>query len=535
MTEMKHNNRIFNKKTYLLVIVLLFIGGYYACVEVKSDYTENQSKFNEKYRPQFHFTPPSQWMNDPNGMVYYEGEYHLFYQHYPDKNVWGPMHWGHAVSNDLVHWKHLPIALYPDSLGYIFSGSAVIDWKNTSGLGTDKNPPMVAMYTYHDIRGEYAGRDDFQTQGIAYSLDKGRSWTKYDNNPVINNPGIRDFRDPKVSWNEELQKWIMVLAAKDKVVFYSSPDLKDWGLESDFGTNYGAHGGVWECPELIQFNVEGTNETVWVLLVSINPGGPHGGSSTQYFVGNFDGKNFTTDQTETLWLDHGKDNYAGVTWSDIPKNDGRKLFIGWMSNWSYAEVVPTMNWRSAMTIPRELKIHKDEDRFILKSAPVKELECLRKKELTFNETTISRELPLEIEDIKLSCSEMYFQIQLNNDIDSDFLDEFGIVLRNIQGEVFEIGFLPEKKKLFVDRTKAGIKAFSDDFAGKYYTEYDFNKTIDVRLFVDESSVEVFIDNGRAVMTNIIFPTIPYNKVKLYSNSGSIELKKAKVWDLGSIW
>ncbi len=532
---MRQNKKIFKRRTLLLAVVLLIFSGYYACVEVKSDNKEDQKERTEKFRPQYHFSPPQQWMNDPNGMVYYDGEYHLFYQHYPDSNVWGPMHWGHAISTDMVNWKHMPIALYPDSLGYIFSGSAVIDWKNTSGLGTDENPPMVAMYTYHNIKGEYSGRNDFQTQGIAYSLDKGRSWIKYEKNPVINNPGIRDFRDPKVAWNTDLQKWIMVLAAKDKVMFYSSPDLIDWELVSDFGTNHGAHGGVWECPEIIEFNVEGTNETAWVLLVSINPGGPHGGSATQYFVGDFDGKSFTTNQTETLWLDHGRDNYAGVTWSDIPEEDGRKLFIGWMSNWSYAQVVPTMKWRSAMTIPRELKLQKFDKRYILKSIPVSELEVLRKKEITFSKLIVSDKLLLETEDIKLNCSEMNFKIRLRNAPNADIPDEFGLVLRNNQGEEFKIGFLPEKKKVFIDRTNAGIKAFSEDFAGKYYTDYEIKNRIDLRIFVDESSVEVFVDNGKAVMTNIVFPTIPYNKVELYSNGGVIELKEAKVWGVGSIW
>ncbi len=294
----------------------------------------------EQHRPHFHFTPESMWMNDPNGMVYYEGEYHLFYQHHPDDVVWGPMHWGHAVSTDLVHWEHLPIALYPDEYGYIFSGSAVVDWKNTSGFGSKHNPPLIAIFTYHDVDGEQAGNNDYQTQGIAYSIDKGRSWTKYENNPVLPNPGIKDFRDPKVIWYEPDQKWIMTLAAHDNVRFYSSPNLKDWIFESEFGKGIGAHGGVWECPDLFPMELDGTQK--WVLLVSLNDGGPNGGSGTQYFIGDFDGKTFINDNSKNqiLWLDYGRDNYAGVTWSDIPDEDGRRIFMGWMSNWSYAEVVP---------------------------------------------------------------------------------------------------------------------------------------------------------------------------------------------------
>jgi fructan beta-fructosidase len=303
-----------------------------ACQQNRSSENSSGMAVYETYRPQYHFTPQTGWMNDPNGMVYYEGEYHLFYQHYPDSTVWGPMHWGHAVSQDLIHWQHLPVALYPDKLGYIFSGSAVVDWNNTSGLGTAEAPPMVAIYTYHDPGGERQGRIDFQTQGIAYSVDKGRTWTKYEKNPVLPNPGIRDFRDPKVSWNEVSKQWVMTLAVKDHIEFYGSPDLKKWSKLSEFGNTIGAHGGVWECPDLFSLK-DGEGNSKWVLFVSINPGGPQGGSATQYFIGNFDGKNFMPQDTLARWIDYGADNYAGVTWSDIPASDGRRLFIGWMSNW----------------------------------------------------------------------------------------------------------------------------------------------------------------------------------------------------------
>lgn len=309
-------------------------------------------------------------------MVFYEDEYHLFYQYYPDSTVWGPMHWGHAVSSNMVNWEHLPVALFPDSLGYIFSGSAVVDWNNSSGFGTAENSPLIAIYTYHNTERAQLGKNDFQYQAIAYSLDRGRSWTKYQKNPVLPNPGIRDFRDPKVNWNKEIQKWVMVLAANDRVKFYSSENLKEWVFESDFGMEIGAHGGVWEWPDLFQINKEGSNQMEWVLLVSINSGGPNGGSATQYFVGDFDGKEFKTNQTETLWLDYGRDNYAGVAWSDIPEEDGRKLFLGWMNNWSYAQLVPTIEWRGAMTLPRELILKNTDHGYRIYSLPVKELEQL---------------------------------------------------------------------------------------------------------------------------------------------------------------
>ena len=264
-----------------------------------------------RYRPLLHFTPKANWMNDPNGMVYYKGTYHLFYQYYPDGNVWGPMHWGHATSTNLVKWKHQPVALYPDSLGMIFSGSAVVDKNNTSGFGTVAKPPLVAIFTQHNEAARLKGAKDFQNQSIAYSLDEGKTWIKYANNPVLRSPGLFDFRDPKVSWNTAANKWIMTLAVFDRVHFYSSPDLKNWTKESEFGENAEAHGGVWECPDLFPMKHEG--KEIWVLLVSMNPGGPNSGSATQYFIGDFDGKTFHPYSTETKWIDYGPDNYAGVT------------------------------------------------------------------------------------------------------------------------------------------------------------------------------------------------------------------------------
>ncbi|MEL6917014.1 MAG: glycoside hydrolase family 32 protein, partial [Bacteroidota bacterium] len=277
--------------------------------------------YKEAYRPQYHFSPQEKWMNDPNGLVYNQGCYHLFYQYYPDDIVWGPMHWGHAVSTDMVHWKHKPIALFPDRNGYIFSGSAVLDSANTSGLGTLDNAPLVAIFTYHDMAGEEAGRKDYQTQGIAFSLDNGDTWTKYKGNPVIGNDGMKDFRDPKVFWDDANDQWVMLLVAGDHLQIWNSDNLIDWQKRSEFGKKQGAHGGVWECPDLFPLKVKGTNEEKWVLLISINPGAPNGGSGTQYFIGDFDGETFTSDQKENRWLDWGTDNYAGVTYNNVPNNE----------------------------------------------------------------------------------------------------------------------------------------------------------------------------------------------------------------------
>ena len=308
---------------------------------------------------------------------------------------------------DLVHWTHLPIALYPDSLGYIFSGSAVVDTDNTTGFGTGDIPPMIAIFTYHNSELEKSGSDTFQSQGIAYSIDKGRTWTKYSGNPVLPNPGKRDFRDPKVFWHAETGKWIMILAVHDRVNLYSSADLKSWSFESEFGVDAGAHGGVWECPDLFPLKVEGSADTKWVMLVSINPGGPNGGSATQYFTGKFDGNKFIPDNNTSKWIDWGTDNYAGVTWSGIPETDGRRLFLGWMSNWNYATVVPTTVWRSAMTIPRELTLSYENGNYILVSIPVSELKILRNnsKTLINGDKNFSGELDIALDSLKLTQCE----------------------------------------------------------------------------------------------------------------------------------
>ncbi len=323
-------------------------------------------------------------MNDPNGLVYYAGTWHLFYQYYPDSTVWGPMHWGHATSRDLVQWEPQPVALAPDSLGYIFSGSAVVDSTNSSGLGSAGNPPLVAMFTYHDMAAEKAGSRRVESQAIAFSLDSGRTWQKYAGNPVIPNPGdVKDFRDPKLVRDAARDRWIVTLAVGDHAEFWGSRDLKSWTKLSAFGAGVGNHGGVWECPDFRPMRVEGSGETKWVLIQNINPGHPNGGSGTQYFVGDFDGTTFTLDPRfaadvrdgRGVWLDEGRDDYAGVTWANAP--NGRVVFLGWMSNWSYAQQVPTARWRSAMTVPRELSLQLTPRGYRIASRPVKELEALR--------------------------------------------------------------------------------------------------------------------------------------------------------------
>ncbi|MEK7255472.1 MAG: glycoside hydrolase family 32 protein [Bacteroidota bacterium] len=534
-------------KLHTLLFLALACALFSACngdaTTVKSEVgaPASQAAYSEKHRPQFHFSPPQKWTNDPNGMVFFEGEYHLFYQHYPDSTVWGSMHWGHAVSKDLAHWENLPIAIYPDSLGYIFSGSAVVDWKNTSGFGVNGQPPLVAMYTYHDMKGEKSGRNDYQSQAIAFSNDKGRTWTKFEGNPVMPNPGnVRDIRDPKLVWDEQRNQWVVTLAVGDHMEFWASPDLKKWSKLSDFGKNLGAHGGVWECPDLFRIAVEGTSEKKWALIVNLNPGQPNGGSGTQYFIGNFDGKNFTPDPAflpfvkdgKGVWLDGGKDNYAGVTWSDAP--GGRRLLIGWMSNWQYANKVPTEAWRNAMTLPWSLTLKKTEAGYRLFAQPVKELEALRTASHELASSAIASELDLTSQ-FKLPSA--LLEIELEFALPTDQKGSFGVALSNPKGETYRIGFDAASNQFFSDRTKAGEASFSVDFAPKtsVVARSAKFKTVRLHLFFDVASAELFADGGANVMTEIFFPSEDFNTVKIFAEGGKAELLGGKVYQLKSIW
>jgi len=653
------------------------------------------SEYQEQYRPQIHFSPLSHWMNDPNGMVYYQGEYHLFYQYHPESTVWGPMHWGHAISKDLVHWEELPIALYPDEFGTIFSGSAVIDWKNTSGLGTADNPPMVAIFTYHDAEAEKTGAIDYQTQGLAYSLDKGRTWKKYANNPVMLNPGIRDFRDPKVSWNSKTNKWIMVLAEGQQIGFYSSDNLLNWTFESYFGDGWGNHSGVWECPDLISLQVDDSGKRKDVLIVSIGSGGPNGGSATQYFIGDFDGKNYVLDPTfeqaltqtpavfpegevyddfenglekwqstgeafasaptrghypnqpplngyvgdylinsfsngdeavgsliskpfviskdfinfyigggqhldkvgmqllvddvvvrsatginseqiryagwdvneyigktarikivdsesggwghtyidqivfsdqlatnriePAVWLDSGTDNYAGVTFSDMPNTDGRSILMGWMSNWQYANKVPTKSFRSAMTIPRTLSLKTTSEGLRLVSVPVKEVKAA--------EQVIDELGPFMGQNKYLlnppSQSENAFRVRFAlSDIAQQKIE---IELFNGTGDKVTIALDTINDSLTLDRTKSGDASFDEGFAGVQYASFNSLRDKDtVDIIVDQSSIEVFVNEGESVMTALVFPQSILQGVAL-SSSESFNVTDATIAKFSTVW
>ncbi len=463
---------------------------------------KKQSNNLENYRPAYHFSPKKGWMNDPNGLVYLDGEYHLFFQHNPHKPVWGPMHWGHAISTDLIHWKEQPIALFPDSLGTIFSGSAVIDKDNTAGFGKDA---LVAIYTNHSHEIEDKKTGLHQTQSIAYSLDKGKTWTKYKGNPVIANPGIWDFRDPKVLWHKESGQWVMALATKQSITFYGSKDLKAWSRLSEFGAGIGAHGGVWECPDLIRFNTSEGEK--WVLLVSINPGGPNTGSATQYFVGAFDGHMFTTDQKDTRWMDYGPDNYAGVTFSNT---GDRNLLIGWMSNWEYANQVPTSTWRSGNTIVRELGLAKDGGGWILTSKPVSELSSSSKSVLKPKQIKVNKTVDLSESIAKLGNT-------FDGSFALDKLVEFKVELSNDDGDRLVFGFDKKKNEYYIDRSKAGETNFSDKFFLRPVAPRLAMATgSDVRFLLDRNSIELFADKGKVNMSALFFVKKPFTKLVVQS-------------------
>ncbi len=468
----------------------------------------------EKYRPEYHFSPAYGWMNDPNGMVYLDGEYHLFYQHNPYGSMWGNMHWGHAVSRDLVSWQHMPVAIAPDSLGTVFSGSAVIDKENVSGFG--KNA-IVAFYTS-------AGRR--QSQSIAYSTDNGRTFTKYDKNPVVT-ADIPDFRDPKVFYHEPSQKWIMVVASGQEVRFFTSSNLKDWDFSGAFGEGYGSHGGVWECPDLIELPVDGNADNKkWVLILNINPGCIFGGSATQYFIGEFDGKTFLCDsKPETVkWMDWGKDHYAAVTFSNT---GDRKIAMAWMSNWQYANEVPTRQFRSSNSIPRELSLYTQGGETYLASVPVQEIETLRSGKKEFP-GFVDQRGDYNIDKL-LDDNQGAYEIVLT--IKNKTATVFGFKLYNEQGEQVDFCYNLLEKKFSMDRTKSGLSDFSKDFSAVTFAPIEKQDGYTLRIFVDKSSVECFDGNGKFVMTNLVFPSEPYNRLNFYAKGGVYEIESIAVYSL----
>ncbi len=647
-----------------------------------------QELYREPYRPQFHFTPERNWMNDPNGMVFFDGEWHLFYQYNPQGNMWGHMSWGHAVSRDLVRWKHLPLALAEENGVMIFSGSAVVDWKNTSGLGKTGGPngaPLVAIFTGH-----YTERP-LQNQQIAFSNDRGRTWTKFSGNPVLD-VKMADFRDPKVMWHEASSRWVMTvaLAAEKKVHFYASPDLKTWKYVGEFGPT-GSTDGLWEYPDLYPLPVEGGG-TKWVLIVNVNPGGPAGGSGCQYFVGDFDGAKFTADplpparaefvpaakvladfedgygdwqvegeafgdkpaagtlpnqqpvtgfrgrglansyrngdgsqgtltsppfevtagqislliggggHAETrvdlrvdgkvvrtakgrererltwqswdvrdlrgkradiqvvdqhsggwghinldhviladeparpadgsaLWADYGADFYAGVSWSDVPKSDGRRVWLGWMSNWQYAGDVPTSPWRSAMSIPRELHLVKTDEGICLLQTPVKELQSLRGEPRRFGGGSVAQANAWIRKESLLSGP-----LELIVELAADSEGPQGVKLFVGKDEATVVGVDRQRGQVYIDRTRSGNVKFHPKFANVQMAPLAArDKPISLHLFIDSCSVEVFVNDGEQVLTVLTFPSSESRGLELFGSPDEATISSLEVWPLESSW
>ncbi len=656
--------------------------------------TAPAATYKEPFRPQFHFTPATNWMNDPNGMVFYDGEYHLFYQYNPFGDKWGHMSWGHAVSPDLVHWEHLPVALYEENGVMIFSGSAVVDWKNTSGFGENGKPPMVAIYTGH-----YTGKP-LQNQQIAYSNDRGRTWTKYSGNPVLD-IGAKDFRDPKVMWHEPTKKWVMTVCMPTdrQVRFYGSPNLKDWTLLSEFGPA-GAVKGIWECPDLFPLKVEGSRQSKWVLIVNIGGDAVAGGSGCQYFVGEFDGSRFfmepsksdfgkgwveatplefkliaefdgddyggwvstgdafgkapargtlpdqqavsghrgaglvntylggdastgtltspefkieadhlnfligggnhpdqtgmalligeqavrtaTGRDTETLdwqswdvrelrgrtakiqifdrhtggwghinvdqivladtparpvgepalWVDYAKDFYAAVSWSDVPKRDGRRLWLGWMSNWQYANDVPTSPWRSAMSIPRSLTLRNVDGHWRLVQSPVKELEKLRERRHRHRARNLAGRLVLNG-----AAGALTDRYELAGEFRPSTDAVFSLDFRNSATETTTLRIDVAKGELTLDRTKSGVVDFHREFPTISRAPIRLNDDgqLALQVFVDTSSIEIFANEGETVLTSLILPKPESRGVELNVERGVLNRVDIDTWNLKSTW
>ncbi len=482
------------------------------------DTTDRETRF----RPIFHHAPVYGWMNDPNGMFYKDGVWHLYYQYNPYGSKWQNMTWAHSSSDDLVHWNYEPIAIRPDGLGAVFSGSCAIDHNNTAGFGNDA---VVALFTS-------AGTS--QMQSLAASHDNGTSFTRFAANPVITLES--EARDPNMFWNPETKEWNMVLAhALDhEMLFFTSPDLKTWTLQSSFGKGIGAQDGVWECPDLFEVAVDGTDTKKWVLICNLNPGGLFGGSGIQYFVGDWDGKTFTVDndvdgKVDTKWLDYGKDNYALVSWSDAPT--GRRTAIGWMSNWQYAAEVPTMQFRSANTLPREIALFTAPDGNIYaSSAPSPELITLRDR------------LAASASKVTLGAKARIYTLPAANDgvceIVADFdaasAETFSLVLANKAGDNVVMTYNKADRTLSFDRRKSGIVDFSESFpAVTTAPTFEKDGRISLRIFVDRSSIEVFGNDGRFVMTNLVFPTEPYSTLAVSAEGGKAKMNSLKIYSLST--
>jgi len=469
-------------------------------------------------RPHYHFTPAANWINDPNGLVHYQGEYHLFYQHHPENITWGPMHWGHAVCRDLVNWQHLPIALFPDENGVIFSGSAVIDWENTASFG---RAAMVAIFTHN--------QNGHQSQSLAYSLDAGRTWRKYSGNPVLPSAdGQRDFRDPKVFWYEGQADghWVMCLTAGDRILFFTSPDLIHWTPSGQLGPIVNAAIGVWETPDLFELYVDSGPETRWILTIGVQDGAPAGGSGTMYFIGRFDGGTFTSENSEEtlMWMDYGADFYAPQSWNNEPHQ--RRIMLGWMSNWQYANDTPATTWRGMFSLPRELSLSRTATGIHLVQRPIPELQLLRGNHHHWQDEIISPGTNL-FAGIQGSSFEINANIKVGQDADG-----FGFRVRAGKGEETSIVYSPREQKITLDRTHSGQGSFHPGFSSSHTADLaPVNGNLILHIFVDQFSVEIFANDGQVTLSDSIFPAEDSFGLALFSKGGLVQLNTLDFYQL----
>ncbi len=507
-----------------LFIVLFAAMALVSCVKGKRypGPIEDSLYYAESHRPQFHFSPPNNWMNDPNGLVYYEGEYHLFYQYNPQGNTWGHMSWGHAVSTDLVHWENLPVALeeYRDpSTGdstMVFSGTVVVDNNNTSGL-CDGKDCLVAIYTSHVYKGT---EGIVQHQSLAYSNDQGRTWDRYEKNPILDIKR-KDFRDPKVFWHAPQQHWVMALVIPDqyKVRLYSSKNLIDWSQMSEFG-RMGDTTRIWECPDLYELPIENEpGKTKWVLSLSgSHPQGP-AFVGMQYFVGEFDGTKFTPDdpQQPNLYVDYGKDFYAGIVFNDLPKEDRRTIMIGWVNNWTYGNQIPTSPWRGAMSIPRVLSLRRTAAGIRLLQQPLE---------------AVNKVLDNELIDL---YQDLGMALELKVTIHVRQSPQAGISLLKSDNEETLIGYDATTQELFLDRTHSGDISFHKDFPSiERVKVYPVDGEITLQIFVDHSIVEIFVNGGEQVLTEQIFSRPGKHAFSTWTTAGGASIT-ARAWKMRSAW
>lgn len=480
-------------------------------------------KNNYSNRPQYHFTPKTGWMNDPNGLVYYDNFYHLFYQYVPDKMTHSNnLHWGHATSRDLFNWTHKDMALKPDKNGSNWSGSVVLDWTNTGDFQSGKHITMVALYTQ--------AVDHIQHQSLAYSSNSGDTWSAFENNPVIENPEIRDFRDPKVFWFESSNSWKMVLAAGDRILVYESVDLRKWDIAGEFILKIDYPNVVCECPDLFEMHFEESpEESRWIMLVSLSSGGPNGGSGTVYFIGSFDGKRFVPDPPNDIgrWLDYGKDFYAAVTFSDIPPKDGRRILMAWMNNWEYAEKLPTRPWMGMMTLARELSLLKGENGSPgLKSAPVSELKQLRKNRLSKEQPEIKNPWAMALPTDSGQALEIFINYQNTQK------GNLEILFNNEKHDSIKIICDHQRNEILIDRSGSENPLIHDQFArGAHSAPLSGNRVSSLHVFIDCCSIEIFVDDGYSVISSLVFPQRPYSQMRLSCNNNSFRINNLEMWRL----